>query len=121
MSKKKRAGRPTPTPPPPPTPPGGPPVGTTADKRIEADAHLPRCPVCQATRLRVIRETRPPMDYCGVDAKGRPYSRIRYKRCNCEACGAHPILRILEYDGPATPEIPESPEGTPAAGTPDTP
>jgi len=85
----------------------GRPAGTTAAKRVEGTASLPRCPVCGSTQLKVIRETRPPMLYDGVDDQGRPYNRIRWKRCDCQACGAHPVMRVLEYDGP-TPKVSES-------------
>ena len=57
-----------------------------------------RCGKCQSTRkkaLRIVQE-RP---ISGTDDKGRPYSRVVWRRVQCANCGQHRVEIERHYDG----------------------
>ena len=59
-----------------------------------------RCGKCQSTEKKAIRIVRERL-YSGADDKGRPYSRMVWRRVQCANCGQHRVEIERHYDGDA--------------------
>jgi hypothetical protein len=64
---------------------------------VQAEPPAPptRCPACKSTKRSEYRSTST-QEYAGLDDKGRPYTHIVRRWCNCMDCGQSRIDRVYE-------------------------
>jgi len=74
--------------------------GRPKGSRDAAPVHVAntRCRKCHSTKkkaLRIVQERA----ITGTDDKGRPYSRVVWRRVQCANCGQHRVEIERHYDG----------------------